>query len=142
MNTAKPVSSVSFPTRLARFALEALKLFGIALVCLVVLGVVILVSVRFGIVVPKRWIGLCYWTGFLVWLTCRTHRPNLKHVRFWVAFSILLAIHFAVFIMVLRAYPEWRMAWFMLVAIVEAPCVAMALEVFLRKHRPHRAPNS
>jgi len=54
--------------------------------------------------------------------------------------------HFAVFIVVLRTYPEWRMAWFPLVAIVEVPYVAMALELCLqrmhRRHLGHRARNS
>jgi hypothetical protein len=146
MNTTKPVSSVSAPSRLVSFALEALKLFAIAVACFVAIGAVTLVSVRYGIVVPFRWVGLCVWTGFLVWIICRQYRSNLRHVKFWVAFSILLAIHLAAFIVVLRTYPEWRLAWFPLVAIVEGPCMTVALELFLqRMHRrnfPHGGRNS
>jgi len=146
MNTTKPVSSVAALSRLVSFALEALKLFGIALACFVAIGAVTLISVRYGIVIPSRWFGLCFWTGFLVWIICRQYRSNLKHVKFWVTFSGLLAIHLTAFIVVLRTYPEWRVAWFPLVAIVEVPCLAAALELFLhRMHRrsfPHRARNS
>jgi CDP-diglyceride synthetase len=137
MNTAKPVSSVAWPARIASFALEALKLIGIALACFVVIGGVTLIFVQNGIVIPSRWFGLSFWTGFLVWIICRMYRSNLTHSIFWVTFSILLSLHLAVFIVVLRTYPEWRMAWFPLVAIVEVPCIAMALDVLQRKHRAH-----
>ena len=131
MNTTKPVSSVAAPSRLVSFALEALKLFGIALACFVAIGAVTLISIRYGIVIPSRWLGLCFWTGFLVWIICRQYRSNLRKVKFWVAFSILLGIHLVAFIVVLRTYPEWRVAWFPFVAIVEVPFIAMALELFL-----------
>lgn len=140
MNTTKPISNVAAPSRLVSFALEALKLFGIALACFVAIGAVTLISVRYGIVIPSRWFGLCFWTGFLVWITCRQYRPNLRHVKFWVAFSVLLAIHLTAFIVVLRTYPEWRVAWFPLVAVVEVPCMAAALELFLQWMHRRRLP--
>src|SRR5215831_7474700 len=107
MDTTKPVPQVGVLSRLASFALEALKLFGIALICFVLIGAVTLISVRYEIVIPSRWFGLCFWTGFLVWIICRQYRSNLRHVRFWVAFSILFAIHLAIFMVVLRTYPQW-----------------------------------
>jgi len=138
MSNAKPVSSVTWPARIVSFALEGLKLFGIALTCFLVIGGVTIVAVRNGIVIPATWFGLCFWTGFFVWIICRTYRANVRHTRFWAPFSILLPIHLAAFIVVLRTYPDWRMAWFPLVAIVEVPCIAMALdEVLPRKHPSH-----
>ena len=112
MNTTKPVSSVAAPSRLVSFALEALKLFGIALACFVAIGAATLISVRYGIDIPSRWFGLCFWTGFSVWIICRQYRSNLRHLKFWVAFSFLVAIHLVAFIVVLRKYPEWRLVGF------------------------------
>jgi ABC-type bacteriocin/lantibiotic exporter with double-glycine peptidase domain len=63
-------------------------------------------------------------------------------VKFWVAFSILLAIHLAVFIVVLRMYPEWRMTWFPLVVIVEVPFIAMALQLYLQRMRRRNLPHT
>ena len=142
MNTPKPVSRTSLPARLISYALEALKLFGIAIVCLVLIGVAVFVSVRTGIVIPARWFGLCFWTGFLIWIICRQYRSKLGQASFWVAFSILLALHVGVFSVVLRMYPEWRMAWFPFVAIIEIPLMAVALELFIRRmhHRKHAGP--
>ena len=139
MNTPKLAPRPALSARLVTFALEALKLFGIAIACLVLIGVPVFVSVQTGIVIPSRWFGLCYWTGFLIWIICRQYRSNLRQASFWVALSILLALHVAAFAVVLRMFPEWRMAWFTLVAIVEIPLMAMALELFTRRrhHRKH-----
>jgi hypothetical protein len=142
MNIAKPLSSAGGIARLLSFALETLKLFGIALACFVIIGAVTLISLRYGIVIPSRWFGLCFWTGFVVWIICRQYKSNLRHVKFWVAFSILLAIHLAVFIVVLRMYPEWRMTWFPLVVIVEVPFIAMALQLYLQRMRRRNLPHT
>ena len=140
MDTSKPVPRPALSARLISFALEALKLVGIAIACLALLGIAVFVSARTGIVIPSRWFGLCFWTGFLIWIICRQYRPNLRHAGFWVAFSILLALHVAGFAVVLRKYPEWRIAWFPLVAIIEIPFMAMALELFIRQtHRGRRS---
>ena len=99
MNTklvAKPTLSV----RLINFSLEALKLFGIAIVCLAVIGIAVVVSARTGIVIPSRWFGLCFWTGFLAWIICRQYRSNLRQLRFWVRSQF-----FSLFILLdLRSY--------------------------------------
>src|SRR5258705_320047 len=137
MNAPKLVPRSALPARLITFALEALKLFGIALACLALIAIAVFVSVRTGIVIPSRWFGLCFWTGFLIWILCRQYRSNLRQTSFWVAFLILLTLHVAVFAVVLQRYPEWRMAWFPIVAIVEIPFVAMALELTIRR-RHHR----
>jgi hypothetical protein len=44
--------------RVLGFILEAAKLIGIAIVCLLVIGVVVILSAKTGIKVPERWIGL------------------------------------------------------------------------------------
>ena len=140
MSTLKLVPTPGLPARLIAFALEALKLFGIALACLALIGIAVFISVRTGLVIPSRWFGLCYWTGFLIWIICRQHRSNLKQTSFWVAFLVLLALHVAGFAVVLRMYPEWRGAWFPLIAVIEIPLMAMALELFIRqKHRRKHA---
>jgi hypothetical protein len=139
MNTPKLVPRSALPARVITSALEALKLFGIALACLALIAIAVFVSVRTGIVIPSRLFGLCFWTGFLIWILCRQYRSNLRQTSFWVAFLILLALHAGGFAVVLRMYPEWRMAWFPLIAVIEIPLMAMALELFIRQkhHRKH-----
>jgi hypothetical protein len=140
MSTPKLAPTPALPARLIAFALEALKLVGIALGCLALIGMAFFISVRSGIVIPARWFGLCFWTGFLVWIICRPYRSNLGQPRFWGGFLILLVLHVAGFAVVLRVYPEWRMAWFPLIAVIEIPLMAMGLELIVRqKHRRKHA---
>jgi len=142
MDTRDPPRHVALSTRILAFALEGLKLFGIAVGCLLILAAVVLFSIKTGIVVPKRWFGLCAWTGLLIWFVCKQCRRHVRQARFWVIFLALLLIHSMAFIVVLQRYPEWGLGWFAPIFIIEAPFMVMAVETLIpRKHsRKHPIP--
>ena len=98
MNTARN----RLRTRFLSFALEAAKLVGIAIVCLLVLVAVVVVSAKTDIKVPERWIGLTFRTCFLLWFVLRQHKDDLGQLRFWLALPGFLAEHVTVFVLVLR----------------------------------------
>jgi len=114
--------------RFVSFILEAAKLFGIAIICLLVIAAVVIFSVKAGIKVPERWIGLTFWTCFLLWFVFRQHKRDLRIGRFWLALSAFLILHVTIFVVVLRAYPAWRPIWFAFVVMIEAPPVLASLE--------------
>ena len=120
------------PTRMLAFVLEGLKLFGIAVGCLLIFALVSFISIKTGIVVAWRWIALSYWTGFLVWLLCRLHKPNLKQVKFWLTLFCLLLIHVIAFAAVLQRYPEWRLIWYVPIVVIEALCMGLVLDAVMR----------
>lgn len=121
------------------FILEAAKLFGIAIVCLLLIGVAVILSAKTGIVVPARWFGLFYWTCALLWFVFRQHKRDLRFGRFWLALTAFLMVHVTAFAVLLRAYPAWRPIWFMFIFIIEGPIFLVALEnlVHPRSHRKH-----
>jgi hypothetical protein len=124
--------------RLVSFILEATKLVGIALICLLVIGVVVIVSAKTGIVIPFRWFGLFFWTCFLLWFVFRQHKRDLRIGRFWLALSAFLILHVTVFVIVLRAYPAWRPVWFAFVIMIEAPPVLASFEEIVHpRNRRH-----
>ena len=125
--------------RFVSFILEAAKLLGIALVCLLVIGAAVILSAKTGIVVPARWFGLFYWTCALLWFVFRQHKRDLRYGRFWLALTAFLMLHITAFAIVLRAYPAWRMIWFMFVFMIEGPLFLIALEnvVHPRRQRKH-----
>jgi hypothetical protein len=125
--------------RFLRFILEAAKLFGIAIVFLLVIGAAVIVSAKTGIVVPARWLGLFYWTCALLWFVFRQHRHDLRYGRFWLVLSAFLMVHVTAFAIVLRAYPAWRPIWFMFIFMIEAPLALVSLEnvVHPRRIRKH-----
>jgi hypothetical protein len=92
-------------------------------------AVAVFVSVRTGVVIPARWWGLLIWTCFILAFVCRHLRGYLRYGEFWLRFLGFLVIHLAAFVVVLRSYPEWRMFWFMPIAIVEALLMTNVLEV-------------
>src|SRR5579862_2369601 len=114
--------------RFVRFMLEAAKLVGIAIISLLVIAAVVIVSAKTGIKVPERWIGLTFWTCFLLWFVFRQHKHDLRIARFWLALSAFLIVHLIIFIAVLSAYPAWRPVWFALVIMIEAPPVLASFQ--------------
>jgi hypothetical protein len=125
--------------RFLSFILEAAKLLGIALVCLLVIGAAVIISTKAGIVVPARWFGLFYWTCALLWFVFRQHKHDLRHGRFWLVLTVSLMVHVTAFAIVLRAYPAWRMIWFMFIFMIEGPLFLVALQniVHPRHQRNH-----
>jgi hypothetical protein len=114
--------------RFISFVLEAAKLVGIAIICLLVIAAVVIFSAKTGIKVPERWIGLTFWTCFLLWFVFRQHKRDLSIGRFWLALSAFLIVHVTIFVVVLRAYPAWRPIWFLFVIMIEAPPVLASFE--------------
>ena len=137
MSTASVAPKPTLAARLLSFTLEALKLLGIAIAALALISIAVFISVKYGINIPARWFGLFFWTGILVWIICRQNKSRLKQTSFWAVFSAIILAHLLAFTGVLRLYPEWRTAWFPLIAIIEAPLMTMALAVFLQR-KNHR----
>jgi hypothetical protein len=137
MTTPSSPQNVTLSRRLESFVVESLKLLAVALASLVVIGLALVASAKAGIVIPARWLGLFYWTCALLWFICRQYKSNLRHGKFWVVLLTLLALHVGAFAVVLRSYPEWRMAWFMPIFLIEAPLVMAVLRsvVHTRHHR-------
>ena len=127
--------------RFLGFILEAAKLFGIAVLChlLLIGAAVILHDGKYNDVVSARWFGLFYWTCAQLWFVFRQHKRDLWYGRFWLALTAFLMVHVTAFAIVLRAYPAWRMIWFMFVFMIEGPILLGALEnvVHPRGHRKH-----
>src|SRR5579872_1499430 len=138
MDTQNRSRQVASSTRALAFAMEGLKLFGIALGCLVVLGGVTAISVKTGLVIPKRWIGLCAWTGLLIWFICKQCIRHLRAAKFWVTFLSLLLLHMMASIAVLQRLPELGLGWFALIFIVEAPIMVLTLETVTRGKRSRK----
>jgi len=122
-------------TRFFSFALEAAKLVGIAIVCLLILAAVVIVSAKTGIKVPERWIGLTFWTCFLLWFVFRQHKNDLGQLRFWLALLGFLGVHVTVFVLVLQTYPAWRPIWFMFIVMLEAPPVLASFQRIVHPHK-------
>ena len=112
-----------------------MKLIGIAIGCLVIFSIVFFVSIKTGITIAGRWFGLAVWTGALLWVIFRQCKKEVRKGRFWIILTGLLAIHFAAFILVLRRYPEWRMAWFPIAYVIEGTFMITVLNTFVRKRR-------
>ena len=135
-----PRNHVPLSTRLLNLTVEALKLFGIALVALLLIAIVIFLSVKTGIIIPKRWFGFCVWTGVLIWVVCRLCQRHRRKTKFWLAFVGLFVLHVLAFVAVLRSVTDWRLGWFMPVFLVEAPIIVVLLETFVAEKSSRRHP--
>ena len=133
-----PTPSRGLSQRLWAFLSEGLKLFAIAVGCLVIFAIAFFVWVKTGLLrynIPARWFGLFYWTCFLVWFICRQLKRDLKRAKFWVALLAFVAIHVGAFVVILRGYPEWRPIWFMLIALIEWPLIGIAVQSIVETSR-------
>ena len=125
-------------TRVLSFILEAAKLLGIAIGFLLVFGAAVIVFAKTGLVIPARWFGLFYWTCALLWFVFKQHKRDLRLGKFWLVLTVFLAVHVTAFIVMLRAYAAWRMAWFMFIFIVEGPLVLLALQNAVHPNRKRK----
>jgi xanthine/uracil permease len=116
----------------------------IALVSLAVFSLIFALSIRTHIVIPFRWIMLAAFAGVLMFVLVKTHRDDWGRPVFWLICAGVLVAHLAVFIPVLRAYPEFRPIWWVPVVVVEGGFFGPICDtVLLRKGRsPHRRANS
>jgi dolichyl-phosphate-mannose--protein O-mannosyl transferase len=64
------------PGGLVLFTLQAAKLIGIAILSLVGIGAVVIVSLKTGIVVSVRWVGLFFCSCFLLWFVFRLYKRD------------------------------------------------------------------
>jgi len=93
---------------------------GLALASLAILALVFALSVHTGILVPFRWVGLAMFTVVLIVATVQTSRNYWRRVAFWVILAVLLCVHVFGFIFILQRFPDFRVAWYVPVVIVEA----------------------
>ena len=127
------MSDLTLRTSIQRFLLYV----GIALAVLAVFAAFI-VFTRGGVGhVSGGWFGLVGYTGLLFWVTIRQTREHWQRLDYWFAMGSLLVVHFLAFVVILRAYPQWRMIWFMPVVIVEGGSFGAILSLLFvgRKHQ-------
>jgi len=106
------------------------------------MAVAVIVSTKTGITVPKRWFGLCVWTGLLTWFVQRLCKHHRRKTKFWLAFGGLLVVHVLAFVVLLRSITEWGLGWFMPVFLVEAPIMVVLLETVVAKKSASAPPST
>jgi len=107
---------MSFGTIIRR----SLLYLGIALASLAVFALIFLLSVRSGLSVPFPWVMLGVFSGVLVFCMLKYFRPFWNRPALWLCCAGVLVVHLAIFIPILRSYPEFRPVWFVPIVIVEA----------------------
>jgi hypothetical protein len=106
---------------------------------LIILALLLFISVKTGIVIPRRWAALGCWTSFLIWIILRQYKSYLKQVKFWCVLLCLLLIHVIAFIVVLQWYPDWRLIWYVPTVVIEAQFMGAVLDTVMRnKHSNSR----
>ncbi|HEY3930383.1 MAG TPA: hypothetical protein VGL89_18565 [Candidatus Koribacter sp.] len=104
----------------------------LALGGLAVMAGALFVNVRYGFYIPARWVGLILYTTLIFWVVVRYCRPQWQMPKFWVSVTGCLVTHLLFFDWVLTVYPDWRVIWFMPIAIVEGGMIG-ALVAFVCK---------
>lgn len=108
---------------------------GIALVVLVVFGVAIVLSK--GAKISGDWIALAVYTAGLFWVTIRQSKRYWHRPGFWLAIAGLLVVHSLAFVVILRAYPQFRGIWFWPIVIVEGGLFGAILYLLFGERKRH-----
>jgi apolipoprotein N-acyltransferase len=116
-------------------ARRSLLYLGLAVAALAVIGLLVAISVHTGTAFTGGWIGLVVYTSGLFWVTIRQLREYWRRPGFWLSITGLLVVHTLAFVAILRAYPGWRMIWFMPIVIVEGGLFGWILYLLLRDHK-------
>jgi hypothetical protein len=107
---------------------------GIAIASLAAFALFFALSIRTGVVISGRWIGLTVWTVVVFGVVVRSRRKYWTRGTFWLATASILTVHLLAFTVVLSTYPLWRPVWFIPIAIVEAGLFGAVLDA-LFAHR-------
>ena len=120
-----------------RKVLSRLMLYlGLAFGFLAACGLVAWLLIRTGSKLPPgRWIGFVCMTPVIFWAPLTQLKRHWHKARLWLAAMGLLAIHIALFTVVLLDYPNWRPAWFTLLAFPEAWLIYLVLYSLAVEHR-------
>jgi len=121
-----PLKNVTFGKVFRRLALY----IGLAFAALTVFVLFFALSIHLEIAkeITGGWIGFFGFTGLLFWISIRQSRRCWRSWGFWFFMAGLLVMHSLAFVAVLRAYPQWRMVWFVPIIVVEAGLFAALRE--------------
>jgi hypothetical protein len=101
---------------------------GLAIAFLAVFSLLFILSVRTGIEIPFRWVGLAMFTSLLLWALLRSYKDYWRRPTWWLALASLLALHLLVFVPILQRYPKWSVIWFLPVVVVEVQIFSLILD--------------
>jgi hypothetical protein len=114
---------------------RSLLYLGLALASLMVFSLIFILSVRGHISVPFLWIMLAVFTAVLAFTVVQSSREYWSKTSFWITCAVALAVHLAVFIPLVRLYPDFRPFWFVPIVIVEAGIFGMICDFILNQQR-------
>jgi hypothetical protein len=106
---------------------------GLALASLAIFTLIFILSIRTHIVIPFRWVGLAGFAGVLMFAIIKTDEEYWNRPAFWLICVGVLVVHLAVFIPVLRSYPEFRLAWWVPIVIAEAAVFGVMCDMLLMR---------
>ena len=81
---------------------------------------------------PLKWIELLGFTLMVFWYPMQDHRRDWSRASFWCTLGALLIVHLVGFIILLSAYPEWHIVWFVPTSILELWAVNLSLDKVTR----------
>ena len=112
---------------------RSLRYIGVAL--LAFLGLFIAVVASNGARDLPDWLTVGVFSAGLCWITIKQAKQYWHRVAFWFAMTVMLTIHLAIFLAILRIYPDWRPIWFAPIVLGEGAFLPPVLLLLLRRHR-------
>ena len=103
---------------------------GVGLGIIAFAGLLLFYNIKTGKNPPMLWIELAIFTGITFWYPVQQNKHHWHRPVFWLGVSGLLAVHVVGFVLVLRNHPEWRLVWFIPVAIIEGAGLFLILDRF------------
>ena len=118
----------------ARNILRRMLLYlGMALCFLAVMGVIVVVSVRTGLSVPIRWVGLAVFTGVIGFFIFHQYGTFARRRLFWLATISITAVHLTGYAMLLLYFPRWPLGWFLPTTLIEVALITVVMEKTLHR---------
>jgi hypothetical protein len=108
---------------------------GLAVASLVIFSLIFALSIRSHISVSFPWVMLAIFTAVLALTIVKTSREYWARVSFWLTCAVAVAAHLAIFIPLVRVYPEFKPFWFVPIVIVEAGIFGMICDMLLNHSR-------
>jgi hypothetical protein len=103
------------------------------------LALVIFGKVQIGLGIDRQWIALGIFTGVLLFGVVKSYRRYWGRVTFWFTCAGILVLHLAIFVPILRSYPEFPPFWYVPILIVEASVIGVVCGPMFDRPRHRRS---
>lgn len=133
--STEPATKMTTATIVKKLLMYCALAFG----SLALLVLALVVSRRAHVEISFRWVCLALFTACLIVFIVRQYRTAWTSIPFWMTLGLLVIVHLAVMVPVLRRFDEFKPVWFAVLMVLEVYAFGLIYDTLCLVVPKHRA---